>query len=85
MKINDSSRRVYKRRRPQLSERGIASEILASWERQPFAEDYFIGSLSDQNDLLEVFIRDIDPFDCLLIAHVHPTENQLSDVNHLHG
>ena len=56
--------------------------LLADWNAQPFAKR-FTGLLEDREEhklLLKSFIRDIDPFDCLLIADWRPSENTLSDV-----
>jgi hypothetical protein len=60
----------------------IAAGILDNWKRQPFAKSF--SALSDNADahrgLLQTFIRQIEPFDCLQIAGWEPDENQLSDV-----
>ncbi len=60
-----------------------ASRLLARWDHQ-FGES--ISSVAEDESahraLLESFVRDrdIEPFDCLLIADWEPTEEPLSDV-----
>ena len=60
-----------------------AAAVLDDWQSQSFAKSF--KSRMEENsdtyhDLLQSFIRVIEPFDCLLIAGWEPHENELSDV-----
>src|SRR5229473_5184342 len=59
-----------------------ARAVLNFWAQQPFAK--LFESLTDDRShhhaLLDSFVGEIEPFDCLLIAGWQPAENQLSDV-----
>jgi hypothetical protein len=61
---------------------GNAAAVFGDWTIQPFAESF--ESLDDDTaahrSLLQLFTRDVEPFDCLQIGRLQPTENQLSDV-----
>lgn len=54
--------------------------MLDSWAKQPFANGYVTKDSNDHHALLNSFLHEVEPFDCLIIARWHPSENQLSDV-----